>query len=311
MRAVAALILLSACLPKESLTRRDEVGAELYDVSVRSDVTTTGLDVPPFAWELNAKVGWSYTRTFRDGSLGHLVEVLDARAGLVGGVAAPVLERAILELRTFPDGRLLKVAGATPWVGDGAHIEQLECLWFALSPHIPGPRAASPFLSSWPIWAFEGMRSHAGLTATWTASSDDRWSYSGNFERSGGYVTNRSVVSGAIELGAGDLRVAGASWAARGDIETKWPAATVQQSITTNLTLQHAGRGAAPALDMPPVGGDMAADARTLTLKDGRAAADVDVSARAKTPFLFLPDDLPEEQRGAARASLFVAGSIP
>lgn len=311
MRSLAALLLVSACLPKESLTRRNEVGAELYDVTVRSEVTTTGLDVPPFAWELNAQVGWSYTRTFRDGSLGHLVEVLSATAGPVGGTPVPVLDRAVIELRTFTDGRLLKVAGATPWLGDGAHLEQLDCLWFALSPHIPGPRAASPFGSSWPTWAFEGMRSRAGLTATWTASSDDLWAYSGAYERAGGYVTGRSAVSGTIELGGGDLRVAGASWDARGDLETKWPAATVRQAIATKLSLRHAGRGAAPALDMPPVGGDMAADARTLTLKDGRAAVDVDVSARAKTPFLFLPDDLPEEQRAAARASLFVAGSIP
>ena len=309
MSLALALLLAEGCLPKESLTRRDEVGADVYDVDVRVEVSTEGIEVRPLTWELHGKVGWSYTRTFRDGSLGHLVEFIGVTAGIAGTGGADVLQGAIVELRSFPDGRLLKVAGATPFMGDGAHLELLDCLWFALSPHIPGPRSVSPFPSTWPTWTFEGMRSHAGLTATWSSESEERWAYRGKTERTGGFVTGTSDVSGEMTGGA-EARVVRHDWRADGTLNTIWPASTVQQRLAITLAVQHAGRGPSPALDMPALGGDAASDARPLTLKDGRAAKDVEVDVAVKTPFLFLPDDLPTTERAAIRARLFDAGSI-
>lgn len=316
--AVVAAGLLAGCLPKESLTRRDEVGADLYALSMDMDVRTDGVDVAPFRWHVEGTLSWSYTRTFRDGSLGHLVRVLDTTATITrdGGVPVPVrgpASGAHVELRTFPDGQLLAVTGASAWVGGADHLEVLDVLWPVLSPHIPESpgRAGTPFITSWPTWIEGGPKLRTRLEATWSPAGKGAWSYDGRLEGQGGYVSVSGRASGEVGLGSNDTRLLTHTFDWTRAVDTTWAGGkTIRQDQHLTGSLRHTGRAPAPPLDMPITSDNAAADALALRLRDGRVVEDRPVDLASTLPFLLLPDDLPPDELARLRSVVTGAGSM-
>ncbi|MDP2309959.1 MAG: hypothetical protein Q8P18_28330 [Pseudomonadota bacterium] len=325
LAAWGASWMLVGCLPKESLSRRDEVEADLYALALDMDVRTEGLDLPPFRWHVDGTVAWSYTRTFRDGSLGHLVRLVDTsatigRSGATGAPGAPVAVRgpadgALVELRAFPDGQLLAVTGGSAWTGGGDHLEVLDLLWPLLSPQLPSSRAeaAAPFVTSWPTWIEGGPKVRTRLDASWKTSNPSTWSYDGSLSGQGGYVAIAGQASGTVGLGTGaeSPRLLSHTFDWSRVVTTTWAGGkTVKQDQHIVGSLRHAGRAPAPPLDMPIASDDVAADARALRLRDGRVVEDGPVDLASALPFLLLPDDLTPEEVARLRSAVTGAGSM-
>ncbi len=314
---LAAGALLVGCLPKESLSRRDEVEADIYRLVLDMDVRTEGLDVAPFRWHVEGDVGWSYTRTFRDGSFGHLVR-LDGMSGSVsreGASAMPVpvpVDGALVELRSFPDGQVLAVTGTSPWTGSAGALEVLDVLWPTLSPHLPGSRAeaAAPFITSWPTWVEGGPKVRTRLEASW-APTNGAWTYTGTLDGQGGYVAVTGRAEGRVKLGEGETRLLSHTFDWSREVRTTWMGGRVlTQAQHIVGSLQHTGRAPAPPLDMPVASDDVAADARALHLRDGRRVEDRPVDLASSLPFLLLPADLPADELARLRAEVVGAGSM-
>lgn len=308
--AAAGGLLLQGCLPRHALTRRDELEADLYTLSLTVDVTTEGLDLPPFTYALDGEVAWSYTRSFRDGSMGHLLRFPTLRGQVRRGdttvdIAVPFSD-AIFELRGFPDGEVLTVAGAPRWSADAGHLEVLDVLWPALSPHVPPSRAeAEAFTSSWPAWVSNGPRVRQRLVARWTSLGDDRWAYAGALRGEGGNVTTTGDAAGEVELGTRLSRLVAHRFTGTRTTRTRWAAgAEVAQTFVVRGSLARYGAAPAPPLDMPIGEDDASADALPLRLRDGRTVEEPASAGAPDTPFVFLPDDLPAEERAALRAPL-------
>lgn len=317
-RAAALAVVLAACLPPQSILRRDEVPAQLYRLALDVDVRTDGLggEVAPFRWHLDGTLGWSYTRTFRDGSLGHLVrfESSSATVAREGAPAVPVaapLADALFELRAFPDGEVLSITGASRWIGTGGHAEVVDLLWPLLSPHLPANRdEAQGFLTSWPTWVPGGPRLRTRLEATWTPDRDT-WTYTGALVGQGGPVTVGGDARGVVTLGDKDTRLLAHTFDWTREVTTRWPSGQiVVQTWRTSGDLRHTGEGAAPALDMPIAADSLAADALPVRLADGRVVEDAAVDLREALPFLFLPDDIGADAVARARSSLVGTGSM-
>lgn len=306
------LVLLFGCLPKSSLSRRDELEAAVYTLALDVAVVTEGAAVEPFGWALEGKIEWSYARTFRDGSMGHLVRLYDLRGRVSRGervTQAPVgLEGALLELRSFPDGEVLLVSGIAPYVGDAGHLEVLDVLWPALSPHLPGSREeAEKHTTSWPSWVAGGPKVRNRLVARWTRAGDV-WSYAGALSSEGGYVRGQGDAEGEVALGGGGGRVRAHHFAWERATTTRWPGgALVTQTYVVRGRIAYVGTAPSPALALPVGADDPVADAMPVRLVDGREVRDPPVDLAATTPFLLLPDDLGDEERRAVRAAMGVA----
>jgi hypothetical protein len=315
--ALAAVTLLGGCLPKGALSRRDEALADRYSLALDVAVRTEGLDLPPFVWHVEGAVDWSFTRAFRDGSLGHLARFdgLSATTTREGGpaVATPTpLDGAFVELRSFADGQLLAVTGASPWAGNPGHAEVLDVLWPALSPHLPSARAdaSAPLVTSWPTWVGGGPKVRTRLEARY-APAGETWAYTATLAGTGGYVTIAGQATGTVELGEGDARLGAHTFDWTRTVTTVW-AGGRQIVQTQHLTgsLRHVGTVPAPLLDMPVGAPDAASDARALHLRDGRHAEDPPVDLTATLPFLLLPDDLPADVRARLGAEVAGTGSM-
>ncbi|MES2643532.1 MAG: hypothetical protein V4850_28870 [Myxococcota bacterium] len=315
---LAVGLLLVGCLPKESLSRRDELEADVYALVLDMDVRTEGVELPPFRWHVEGTVTWSYARTFRDGSMGHLVRLVDTSATVARGEGAPVPVRAPadgahVELRAFPDGQLLAVTGASAWTGGGDHLEALDVLWPVLSPHLPGSRAeaAAPFLTSWPTWVEGGPKLRTRLEGSWESLGKGKWRYAGPLAGHDGYVSLTGTASGEVGLGEGDTRLLTHTFDWSRTVTTTWAGGrTVKQDQHIRGALRHTGRAPAPPLDLPQTANDVAADARALHLRDGRVVEDRPVDLPSTLPFLLLPDDLPPEEAARLRAAVTGTGSM-
>jgi len=315
--ALSAAILLAGCLPKASLSRRDEASADRYALVVDVAVKTEGLELPPFSWHLSGAVDWSFTRPFRDGSLGHLARFDGLTASTTrqgaAAVATPTpLSSAFVELRSFADGQLLAVSGASPWVGNPGHAELLDVLWPALSPHLPSSRAeaAEPFVTSWPTWVEGGPKVRTRLEARYTPDGET-WGYSGTLAGVGGYVTVAGQASGTVELGEGAARLGAHLFDWTRTVTTVWAGGRrIVQTLHITGSLRHVGTVPASLLDMPVGAPDAASDARGLHLRDGRRAEDPPVDLTETLPFLLLPDDLPAEERARLGAEVTGTGTM-
>lgn len=300
-------LLVCGCLPKGALSRRDEVEAALYALALDVDVTTEGAPIAPFRWHVEGTVAWSYARTYRDGSMGHLVRFSDMRARVERGEArvdVPVaFEDALIELRSFPDGEVLLVTGTSPYVGVDGHLELLDALWPGLSPHLPGSaEEAAKHTTSWPAWVTGGPRVRNRLVAAWDRGRDT-WSYDGALSAEGGYVSGSGTARGEIRLGDGDLRLAEHTFAWERATVTRWPTgSTITQTQKVTGRLAHTGAAPSPALDLPVGDADPVRDALPLRLVDGRTVRDAPVDLARTAPFLLVPDDLGPTERDAIRA---------
>lgn len=310
MSALVGLVVLAGCLPRHAILRRDEIEAQTYDLDVTMAVTTDGLDVPPFSWRVAGTVATSYARTFRDGSMGHLVRFSGLRGevtrdGQTVSVPVPFADAA-LEVRAFPDGEILLVTGGAAWTGENGHFEMLDAIWPALSPHLPGSKdEAAAFATSWPAWVPGGSRVRHRLEAAWTpAAGGDTWTYRGTLTGKGGNVEVEGTGSGEVSLMKGDERVVSRSsfdWTRT--THTRWgTGVSVRQAMAIRGVLAHVGAEPAPPLDMPVTNDDRAADAQPLKLRDGRVVQDAGSEPTPALPFVLVPDDLGDDARAALRA---------
>jgi hypothetical protein len=312
---LSATLLLSSCLPRQALSRRDEVEADRYRLSMELTVSTSGVPLDPFVWRLEGDLGWSFTRSFRDGSLGHLVRFDGLqgqieRAGSVRAVPA-VLGEALFELRAFGDGEVLVVSGAPAWAGEAGHSEHLDLLWALLSPHVPGREdAGGGMVTSVPAWVDSGPRVRTRLRSTWSEDGD-RLRYAGDISSEGGGVRGAGTFQGELTLGGREARVRTHAITWSREWETRWPGAAVTQQVDGRATLTWLGDEPAPPLDMPLGMDDRNADATPLRLRDGRTVTDPPSVPAGPFPFLLVPDDLPVEEREALRSALVGAGTMP
>lgn len=311
---ITLLLVLAGCLPQGALGRGDALEADRYRFHVSIETTTAGLDVPPFVWHVEGTLLSSFSRGFRDGSLGRLVRFEDVqarveRSGIRTDVPRPGLDGAWLELRAFPAGQILTVGPLAPWTGRDGHLELLDFLWPALSPSAPALRvgASAPAEASWPI-AVAGLPPARARTSTrWTlldrTGGAGHLSYTGELTISGGPMTARGEVSGEVHIDGGAARVVSHALRWRRVVRTVWPGERVvsqSQSIVVDLRLE--GTAPAPAIDNPPQPDDPAADARPLRLADGREPSPAPLDPSAVLPFLLLPDDAtPGEWDGLRR----------
>ncbi|MFN7144693.1 MAG: hypothetical protein ACK4YP_13035 [Myxococcota bacterium] len=313
MSAVVGLVVLAGCLPRHAILRRDEVEAHTYAMDVAMDVTTDGLDVPPFTWRVAGNVATSYARTFRDGSMGHLVRFSGLRGEVTRDgetVAVPVpFAEATIEVRAFPDGEILTVTGGAAWTGENGHFEMLDAVWPALSPHLPGSKdEAAQFATSWPAWVPGGARVRNRLEAAWTppSSAGGTWSYRGTLSGKGGNVELEGTGTGEVSLMKGDQRIVSRStfdWDRT--THTRWGAGvSVRQAFAIRGELAHVGTEPAPPLDMPVTSDDRAADALPLRLRDGRVVQDAASAPTPALPFVLAPGDLGDDARAALRARI-------
>jgi hypothetical protein len=320
---VAMPACLPGCLPKGALGRRDDVEADTYALALDVEVHTDGpVTIAPFHWMLAGTIAESYTRTFRDGSLGHLVRF----EGMTGTVerpgAAPVpvpvaLDGAFVELRAFPDGEVLKVSGVSRWVGEKGHVEALDLLWPVMCPHLPGSarEAADTFGTGWPAWASSaGLAVRSHLASRWSYAKEagaSHWRYTGDLLGTGGYVRGAGHAEGDVILGTGAARLAAHHFDWTRTVDTDWSTgAHVTQTWHATGRVEHRGTAAAPLLDASLAGDDLGADALPVRLRDGRVVEDPPVDLGATLPFLLLPDDLPEVDRAQVRATLVGAGRV-
>jgi hypothetical protein len=306
---MVVLALLSGCLPKGSLGRRDELEADRYTVDVSITTTTSGdLALPPFTWTFHGALLASYTRTFRDSSVGRLIRF--------EGTSTP-LDQAWLELRTFLHGPVLSVGPLAPWAGTRGHVEQLDFLWPAISPVIPDLRRgrASEVDTSWP----DRLRGAPDVRATahtrWTVTEHHgdtaHATYAGTVALAGGPVSATGTTSGAVDLDLASARVSRHELAWTRRITTTWAGGTkVVQDEQISAVIAYAGTAPSPALGLPPVQDDPLLDAAPLRLADGREPVDTPVDSAAALPFLLLPDGMGEEERAAVRSRLVEAGTI-
>ncbi len=314
--------LLAGCLPKQALSRADEVEAEAYTLSLTTEVTSGGaLPLAPFRWTLSATLLTSYTRSFRDGSLGTLLRFSEVSSTIARDAGAEAilpspLEGAIFELRAFPSGEILRVSGLSAFVGRRGHSEALDLVWSALSPHLPGPKQGNvPFVTSWHQALPGGPGVRTRMEAGWLPvpiGEGAGWQYEGSLQGTGGYVRASGTTRGEITLGGrGEPRVLAHRFDVARSLETTWPTGTrATQGWHTTGELRHVGTAAAPPLDMPVGEADAEADARSLRLRDGRQVSDPAVDGAESLPYLLLPDDLTEEAAAAVRATLVGPGRL-
>lgn len=325
----AGALATAGCLPKSAVSRRDEVSADAYTLSVQADVTTTGLpdsvpSVPRFTYALRADLRVQWARSFRDGSIGRLVqfdaaEATVARDGAPASVAAPLVG-AWLELRTFDTGEVLSVGPLAPWAGTGGHLDALDVIWPALSPRIPELREGSTerHVGTVPTALTGGPRVRTTYTLDWTQdpAREGAATYrsTGDARAKGDTVDVTAAVRGRVVVDTGAARLLEHDLNVDRVVRTRWPTGTaVEQSQRITVSLRWAGARPAVPLAVPADlarGDDPIADASPLRRADGRQPPPDVLDTRAALPFLLLPDDLPEETLEGIRQSLVGSATL-
>ncbi len=324
LRRAAPLVAaaLAACLPPTAVSRRDEVPADAYSLSVQADVTTSGLpaDAPPvapFTYALRADVRVQWARTFRDGSIGRLVQFDAAEATVArdGGAPVPVpalIVGAWVELRTFDTGEVLSVGPIAPWAGTRGHLEALDVIWPTLS-RIPelassAPGAAARRVGAMPMVLSGGPRVRTTSTTDWTLEQAGVYRNEGYAHTSGGPIDAVAESSARVVVDIAAARLVEHDLTVDRVVRSRWPTGgTVEQAQRIVLSLRWTGARPAIPLAVPADlarGDDPIADAAPLRRADGREAPPDALDVRAALPFLLLPDDLPEETLEALRQSL-------
>lgn len=309
---VAALLLLGvSCLPKTAVSRRHEIETQRYAVSASVETSTTGVDLGPFTWRVDAVLGRTFARQYRDGSQGWLVLAESARAEVEReGVRVEVptrLGELLVELRTFEDGEILALTGASALTGPNGHLEVLDVLWPTLSPRLPaGPGPWEPFGASWPTWVAGGPRLQSRLEATWTPG--DALSWTGPVSGSGGTVTVKGHGEGTLHVGSDGVLEHTTTWDRT--VTTRWPGATIVQEQRLRVEVRPLGVGPSPAVDRPPPSESRGSDLEPLRMSDGRVVRDTPVDGASTLPFLLLPDDLSPEVHTRLQEVVRGAGSM-
>jgi hypothetical protein len=143
------ILLFFACLPHNSLSRQAEQPAQRYQLGVA--LVEQAEAVPALGWEMAATLDLAYTRTFRDRSIGTLVQFSGVHATMNGQEVPNRLEGLLVEMRAFDRGEVLSILGADAGIGHGGNLEKFDVLWPALVPRVEGEGADLQLLTSWPV----------------------------------------------------------------------------------------------------------------------------------------------------------------
>lgn len=292
-----AALLLAGCLPRQALSRADELEATRYHARVR--LRAREGELAEAEWSSEGDLIWQWTRTFRDGTFGHVV-VFEGMRTEDGGAA---WERAAVEVRSFRDGEIVAVDGLGPWAGTAGHLELADVLWPALSPRVPDA-ADTAYRAAWPILYPRGPGVRYQTHGSWaSAGGVDTWQ--GTLTGEGPVLQVRGTALARIERDRGGVR--GAMVQRVASLTTRWAGGReVHQQMEAEVTLERVGSvPALPLLDTY-TRDDAASDALPVRLADGRVVDRAPVRPD-QLPFLLLPEASVAETRG----TLLGSGSPP
>jgi hypothetical protein len=277
---VAAAIAMS-CLPRSSRLRADEAEAERYRLDVQVVATAGATRVE---WSLAGFLDRQYSRTFTDGSTAIGLRFAET-AERWNGVAHPAgIDGAILELRSFRDGRILDVGPLGSWVGTRGHVEILDPLWMVLSPAIP--RGGGMAKVSFPTRLLHGPSTRAAWELQWREAAPG-WVGAGQFSAGaepGPLLTGTATLS--IEFAADQVRSARA--VVERQVRAAWAAGEATEEQSLRATLVRAG--SVPGFLAPRTGvlGTRVDDAEPTRRLDGSPLRDVPVDSGTLRPYVLV-----------------------
>jgi len=294
---VIAALLLVGCLPRQALSRADDLEATRYRVAVALHAEAG--EFPEVRWAVEGELTWQWTRTFRDGTLGHLV----AFDGVRSADGTSVWEGAALEIRSFPDGEIVVVDGLGPWSGTAGHLELVDALWPALSPRRPSDPSAE-VRAAWPVLFPQGPGVRYEALGRWAAAGEDtRWE--ATVTGTGPALSSAGSLRGELESDRAGVRRAELERSNR--LVSRWAGGReVTQEVHGTVTVERLGpTPRLPLLDRY-ARDDAASDLQGVRLTDGRTVDRARVRPD-QLPFLLLD----EASVGTARGTLIGTGSPP
>ena len=290
---VAHLLTLTGCLPPGALSREDDLAALRYHVEVGVSAAE-GFGLPAWSWTAGGEAVMGWSRTFRDGTIGHSVRF----EGMVDDVGAPVWDQAVIELRTFPSGEIVAIEGLAPWSGTAGHLELADLLWPALSPRVPdAPRGeAVTGTAAWPVLFPAGPGPRLRMEGSWTLR-DHEVVWGGTLSGESGRVRLDGRVDGRYTRT--DDRVTAAQVDSARTVTTRWAAGAQHvQAVVSSVSVSLLGEvPAAPLAPRAAATADADPDALPLVFADGRAVVPGPASD-AHLPFLAVSASTAERIRG-------------
>lgn len=260
--------------------------------------TREGLVAPDQEIRREGALGLTWARGWRDGSVGWLMELdlAESRAGDAQAapsvLAAPAIVDGLLQIRAFPEGRLLAVSGAEPWVGGDAHLELFEPLWWMLVPPAPDD-AGGPSVHSW-VWEPAGMpETRFQHQLEWVREEKQgknrSYRYTGTSTGTGVALESRGTMSGQVRFEG--ARVVSHAVTLTREATTRWPSGAVVQEHTLTLRLEYIGSETGPRVRAYAYD-DPREEQAPLELVDGRTVASPPVVHTVALPFVVVPGDL-------------------
>ncbi len=283
--------LFFACLPHNSLSRQAEQPSLRYELAVALAEQADGPSV--LGWEMSATLDLAYTRTFRDRSIGTLVQFSGVHAAINGQEGPNKLEGLLVEMRAFDRGEVLSILGADAGVGHGGNLEKFDVLWPALVPRVEGEGADLQLLTSWPVGENRDLgrsRLDARGQVLRREGSILSMRWDGEILQSDRIVNRKGTVQAEVQVDQRTDRVVFANWVVERDVQVRWASRPVQRQKLT-LSLHYLGEGpplaVLPAQDLD----SMLADAEPPRLADGRLLLHPPMDFSSQVPFLLVPDN--------------------
>ena len=285
------ILLFLACLPHNSLSRQAEQPSTRYQLSVQLSEQPEGSAA--LSWDMASTLDLAYTRTFRDRSIGTLVQFSGVEARLNGQVVPNRLEGLLVEMRAFDRGEVLAILGADAGVGSGGNLEKFDVLWPALVPRVEGEGAELSLLTSWPVAENRDLgrsrleaagqvvtREGALLSMHWEGaiSQEDR------------IVSRKGTIQADVQVDRRSDRVVQATWTVDRQVQVRWADRPAQRQKLV-LSLLYVGDG--PPLAVLPAQAldSILTDAEPPTLADGRVLLRPPIDFSTQVPFLLVPDN--------------------
>lgn len=285
------LFLLFGCLPPDALSRQTELPSQRYELQATMGVQTHNPELAAFAWQLKGLVDVGYARTYRDHSIGSLVQFSEASSRVDGVEVESGLKDLRIELRSFDRGEVLALVGADAGVGQKKHLEALDVLWPALVPKVEVAGKKLQLLTSWPVtenWRL-GRTQMVANGSLLTTRHQTNLSWEGQLHQEDAIVSREGTVKVEAVVDRDEARTLSAHWVVERRVEPHWRNGP-QQVQHLELTLKLLGP-APPLPIVPPAAQDSRyADALPLVLSDGTALQHPEVHIEEALPFLVFPD---------------------
>lgn len=285
---------MGGCLPRYAISRQDELPSDRYVLSATFDVQTSGpAEVPAFSWQVSGALRSGYSRSFRDGSVGRVVDFPTLSAA--PSELAPALPTAaFVELRAFPDSVVLSVDGLDAYAGRAGAAESFDLLWPMLAPGIPTLRPGAPSTAERSfVLALDGyppVRFRDSLTWNIEQRDGDRahLHYQGT-QTIEGLVSGTGTIEGWLVIGWRDHQIYSHRVVVDRSLQARWPAGVLTQVQRISIELTNDGEMAPLPLDIRYAADNPLADAEPLRLVDGRTTSDRLASQPGSLPFFLVP----------------------